>query len=315
MTVEPPAAEAPPERGERLGLAEWAVGLSLLVASLIGPWLTLTFPAAVVFAAYDRRRVTRAVAAVVAALSALLALAAPGGAALIAMAGGAVVGSVVAVARGRRSTLDGLALPSLGGAAAGLGLAWLAAPSAARAWEAMLLSGVSEGGQAALARYRDLGMDPETLASLERLLTTVAVWTVRLWPAVAALTLWLGVWFGWRLFARWGRAVEEVTPRTAGAPFTELRVGVSTAWLLVLGLAGLWVPALERGAANLALVAATLAAADGAAVLWWWLDRRGAGVVIRIVGMVVVTVFALPLAAAGTLALGLLDVWLEFRDR
>lgn len=318
--VTPVSPEQPPVVGqaparERLGLAEWTVGLALLLGSITGPWLTLMLPAAVAFLAYDRRVALRAVALVVAALCVLLALAAPGGVVMVMMAAGAMVASLAAVARGREATLGALAPPVLAGAGAGLGLGFLAAPAAVAAWESMLGRGVTEGGSAALERYRDLGMDPEALAMLQELFGTVADWTVRLWPAFAALALWLGAWFGLRLLARWGRVTERVASRLGGRPFTQFAVGEPVAWLLIAGLAGLWIPVVARAAANAALVAATLFALDGLAIVWWWLDRRGAGLTIRLVGLGLAFAFALPLAAACVIVLGVADVWLQFRRR
>jgi hypothetical protein len=62
-------------------------------------------------------------------------------------------------------------------------------------------------------------------------------------------------------------------------------------------------------------VAATLFALDGLAVVWWWLDRRGAGLTIRVVGLGLAFAFALPLAAVCVIVLGIADVWLQLRGR
>jgi hypothetical protein len=245
----------------------------------------------------------------------LLALAAPGGAALLAMAAGATLASLGWIARGRDATLGGLAPPVLAGAGAGLALALVATPGAVASWEAMLRRGVAEGGTAALATYRDLGMDPEALAALETLLAGVAEWTVRLWPAFAAVALWLGAWLAWRLLARWGRTPSGLAPRLARRDFTEFAVGEPVVWLLILGLGGLWLPPVARAAANAALVGAILFALDGFAISWWWLDRRGVGRVIRLVGVVLACAFALPILAAAMILMGIADVWLQFRDR
>jgi hypothetical protein len=268
-----------------------------------------------VFVIQDGRPAARAVAVPVAVMASLLALAAPGGAALLVMALGAVTGAMLVVARGRHAALDTLALPAMAGAAVGLGVGYLVAPGPLAGWEALLARGVTEGGRSAIARYRDLGMDAETLAALEAMLGAVGAWLVRLWPAMAALTLWLGAWLAWRLFARWGRGAPAIMERLARRPFAEFAVGVPVAWLLVAGLAGLWVEPLERAAANVALVATVLAVLNGAAVMEWWLARHRVGAVWRIVGVTLAVLFALPLVAAGMLALGLLDVWIEFRER
>jgi len=315
MAGTPPAVDAPAARRERLGIAELAVGLALLAGSLTGPWLTLLLPTALVFVIFDGRAVARAVAVPLAAIAALLALAAPGGVALLVIALGAVAGSMLAVARGRHAALDTLAIPAMAGAAAGLGIGLLAAPSLLAGWEAMLGRGVTEGGAMAIARYRDLGMDPETIAGLETMLGAVGVWLVKLWPAMAALTLWLGAWLAWRLYARWGKGAPELMERLARRRFTEFAVGLPAAWLLVAGLAGLWVEPLARAGANVALVAATLALLDGVAVTEWWLARHGVGLVWRMMGWFLALAFALPLAAAAMLGLGLVDVWMEFRER
>lgn len=267
------------------------------------------------FVIQDGRPAARAVAVPVAVMAALLALAAPGGVALLVMALGAVTGAMVVVVRGRDAALDTLALPAMAGAAVGLGVGYLVAPGPLAGWEALLARGVTEGGRAAIARYEDLGMDAETLAALETMLGAVGAWLVKLWPAMAALTLWLGAWLAWRLFARWGRGAPALMERLARRPFSEFAVGVPVAWLLVAGLAGLWLEPLERAAANVALVAATLAVLDGAAVTEWWLVRHRVGAVWRIVGVAVAIIFALPLVAVGMLVLGLVDVWMEFRER
>jgi len=317
-----PPADVPPvvEPGsrparERLGLAEWAAGLGLLLGSLTGPWLTLVLPAAVVFAVHDRRVAVRVAALALALPCVLLALAAPGGAVLVAMAVGALAASLAWIGRGRGAALGALAPPVLAGAGAGLALALVAVPGAVAAWEAMLRRGVAEGGAAALATYRDLGMDPEALAALETLLAAVADWTVRLWPGFAALALWLGAWLAWRLLARWGRTPPALAARLARRDFAEFAVGESVVWLLILGLGGLWVPPVARAAANAVLVGAILFALDGFAVVWWWFDRRGAGLVVRLIGLALALAFALPILAAAMILVGLADVWLQFRDR
>src|SRR5688572_18715851 len=162
----PPVSEQSPRaRGERLGLAEWTVGLGLVVGSLPGPWLTLGFPAALAFAVHDRRAGLRLVALVVVAACTLPALAAPGGAALLAVTVGGIGAGLVWTASGRSGAMDALTAPTLAGAAAGWGLARFAAPSAVAAWESMLGQGVAEGGRAALDQYQALGMDPEALAA------------------------------------------------------------------------------------------------------------------------------------------------------
>ena len=60
----------------RLGIAEWSVGLLLIFGSLTGPWLTVLFPASLLFAIHDRRSKVRLVGALlvagVAALTAWL---------------------------------------------------------------------------------------------------------------------------------------------------------------------------------------------------------------------------------------------------
>jgi hypothetical protein len=181
----------------------------------------------------------------------------------------------------------------------------------------MLGQGVAEGGQAALDQYRALGMNPETLAALEGALATLAAWMVRLWPALAALAVWLGAWLAGRLLARWGRIAPDLGRRLTKRPFSTFAAGEPFAWLLIAALAGLWVPAaaIELVAANAALVAIVMFALDGLAVAWWWLERRRVSIALRVVALVLALGFALPVAAAAMVAIGLADHWIQFRDR
>ena len=311
----PPVVAPPPPRRERLGLAEWAVGLGLLFGSLTGPWVTIGLPAGLAFVLHDRRLAVRAAAFALLAVCVLLTLASPGGPALLALAVGAIGAGAAWVASGRSGAADALAVPTLAGAGAGWALAALAVPDAVRAWEAMLGRAVGEGAAAALDRYRGLGMDDEALATMAGMFASVGEWVVDVWPALAALGLWLGVWLGGRLLARWGRIASGVERGLTGRPWSAFAVGEPMIWALLLGLVGLWVPALRREAANVALVAIVLFGLDGLAVAWWWLERRGVSTLLRVVLSLVALAFALPLAAAAAVALGLADLWLQFRDR
>jgi hypothetical protein len=314
--------ERPPaDRSGRLGFAEWIVGLGLLIGSLPGPWLTLMSPAALAFALHDRRVGLRALALVALAVCVLLTLAAPGGLALLAIGAGAAGAGFAWIASGRSGAMDAIAPAALAGAGVGWGFARLVAPAAVAAWESMLGRGVAEGGRAALDRYQDFGMDPQALAVLDGALVTLVVWMVRLWPALAALSLWLGVWLSGRILARWGRIVPALRHRLAKRPFATFAVGESFAWLLIAALAGFWggralaEPAIEEVAVNAALVAIVLFALDGAAVAWWWLDRRRVSIGLRVAAIVLVVVFALPVAISGAVAIGLADHWIQFRNR
>ncbi|MFN2422010.1 MAG: DUF2232 domain-containing protein [Gemmatimonadota bacterium] len=316
---ERPSRSEKPARAqsERIGLAEWTVGLALLVGSLPGPWLTLGFPAALAFVLHDRRVGLRALALVALAAFALLSLAGPGGPTLLAVGVGGIGAALAWTASGRSGAMDTLAAPVLAGSATGWGAARLAAPGAMAAWESVLGRGVAEGGQAALDQYRSLGMDAQALAALESALGALAVWMVRLWPALAALAVWLGAWLAGRLLARWGRITPDLARRLAKRPFSTFAVGEPFAWLLIAALAGLWASerAIERLAANAALVAIVLFALDGMAVAWWWLERRRVSIGLRLVAVVLALGFALPLAAAAMVAIGLADHWIQFRDR
>jgi hypothetical protein len=313
----PPVVPPGPERRERLGAAAWVVGPALLVMSLPGPWLTIGLPAGLAFALHDRRPGVRVAGLALAAASAFMALVTPGGAVLVTTGLGAAGTCAAWVARGRPGSLDALAAPALAGAAAGCLLGAWAAPEALTAWEAALGRGVAEGAESALARYRDLGMDPAALASLDAVLDRAAAWTVRVWPALAALGLWLGAWLAGRLLARWGRIVPEIRRRVAARPFTSFAVGEWAAWILILALAGLWVsvPAVQRVAVNVAIVAAVLFVLDGAAVVGWWLAQRRVSAVLRTILVLGVLVFALPLAVVTLALVGLADLWIQFRHR
>ena len=64
----PPAIASSEPTSRGWGLAEWTVALTLLFASLPGPWLTLGLPAGLLFALFDRRLGARVVGVVVVAL-------------------------------------------------------------------------------------------------------------------------------------------------------------------------------------------------------------------------------------------------------
>lgn len=292
------------------------MGLGLLVGSIPGPWITIAAPTALAFAFHDRRAAVRITALVLLVLSALLALAPPGGVAPLMLAAGGIGAATGWVARGRPGTLGAIAAPALAGAAVGWALAILLAPGALTAWETMLARGVTEGGEAALARYRSLGMSPDTLATFESVLETATRWTVRLWPALAALAVWLGAWLGGRFLARWGRIEPELSDRLSDR-FTSFAVGEPVVWLLILALGGLWIPVegVARAAANAGLVASVLFALDGLAVAVWWLERRRVSRVLVVVVTLIVVGLALPLTAGVLVAIGLSDPWIQYRDR
>jgi hypothetical protein len=160
-------------------------------------------------------------------------------------------------------------------------------------------------------------MSGESLEALESLTRNVAGALVAVWPALAALALWLGAWLALRLLGRLGRVRSVLDRRLDPRPFGLFRPGEAAVWPLIAGLAGLWADAswLHRAAANAVLALGIVYAMAGLAVTWWWLGRRGMGTVARAALVGVATLFLTPFAAAAWVTIGLADVWLGFRER
>ena len=276
-------------------------------------------PAGLLFALFDRRLGARVVGVVVVALVAALMVPSAIGTALLAAGVAVTVVCAAVVARGeRRLGMDVLVAPALGTAAVALVVVLTAARGAVSAWESALAASVTEGGRRAIEQYRAFGMSAESLAALEAIARDVAAALVAVWPALAALALWLGVWLAHRLLGRWGRVAPALGRRLAPRPFERFRPGEAAVWPLIAGLAGLWAdaPWLHRAAANATLAFGVVYAMTGLAVTWWWLGRRDMGSLGRAVLIGVMVLFLTPFAvAAAWLMIGLADVWLGFRER
>jgi hypothetical protein len=293
------------------------VAFALLFASLPDPWLTLGLPGGLLFALLDRRVAARAAGVVVVALVAALMVASTIGAVLLGVGAGVTVVTAAVVARGDRPLgMDTLLAPAL--ATGGLALAAVVAVGgqAVTEWEAALAGGVAQGGRRVVEQYRAFGMSPDSLAALEALTRDVAAGLVTVWPALAALALWLGAWLGHRLLGRWGRVSANLARRLAPRPFERFRPPEGAVWPLILGLVGLWadVPGIHRAAANVALALGLVYALTGLAITWWWTGRRGMGSIGRTVLVGLGALFLTPFAVAAWVAIGLADVWLGFRE-
>lgn len=299
-------------------MAEWTVALTLLFASLPGPWLTLGLPAGLMFALFDRRVGARVAGVVAVALVSALMVGSGIGAALLAVGAGVTIACATVVARGDRELgMDLLVVPALGTAGAGLAAALVLGGGAVARWEAAIEAGVTEGGRRAIDQYRGLGMSAESLAGLEALTADVAAALVAIWPALAALALWLGVWLAHRLLGRWGRVGSALGRRLTPRPFERFRPPEALVWPLIAGLAGFWADAewVQRAAANTALALGLVYAMAGLAVTWWWLGERGMGTAGRAALVGLATLFLTPFAAVAWVTIGLADVWVEFRRR
>jgi hypothetical protein len=280
--------------------------------------LTLGLPAGLVFALFDRRLGARAAGVVVVALVAALMAGSGIGIALLGVGAAVTIVCATAVARGDRQLgLDLLVVPALATAGLGLAAALAFGVDAVARWEAALEAGVAEGGRRAVEQYRAFGMGAESLAALEALSADVAAGLVAVWPALAALALWLGVWIAHRLLGRWGRVGSGLERRLTPLPFEGFRPPEALVWPLIAGLAGLWtdVAWVQRIAANAALALGVVYAIAGLAILWWWLGRRGMGTAWRIALVGISALFLTPFAAAAWVTIGLADVWVGFRQR
>ncbi|HEU4464696.1 MAG TPA: DUF2232 domain-containing protein [Gemmatimonadota bacterium] len=294
------------------------MALALLFASLPGPWLTLGLPGGLLFALLDRRVAARAAGVVVVALVAALMVGSTIGAVLLGVGAGVTVVAAAVVARGDRALgMDTLLAPTL--ATGGLALTAVVAVGgeAVTEWETALAEGVAQGGRRAVEQYRAFGMSPESLTALEALTRDVADALVAVWPALAALALWLGSWLGLRLLGRRGRVSASLVRRLVPRPFERFRPPEGAVWPLIAGLAGLWadVPGVHRAAANVVLALGLVYVLTGLAITWWWTGRRGMGSIARAVLVVLGALFLTPFAVAAWVAIGLADVWLGFRER
>jgi hypothetical protein len=271
-----------------------------------------------VFALFDRRVGVRVAGIVVVALVSALMVGTGIGIALLAVAGTATVVCATVVARGDRQLgMDVLVAPALAIAGIGFGVALAFGGESMERWEAALGAGISEGGRRAIAQYRAFGMSEETLAGLEALTADVARGLVAIWPALAALAIWLGVWLALRLLGRWGRVGSDLGRRLTPRPFERFQPPEALVWPLIAALAGLWSGAdwVQRAAANAALALGLVYAMTGLALTWWWLGRRGLGAIARFALVGLAAMFLIPFVAAAWLTIGLADVWLGFRER
>lgn len=294
------------------------MALTLLFASLPGPWLTIALPAGLAFALFDRRLAARAGGAVVVALVAAVMLSTRFGGVMLATGAAVAIVSGAFVARGDGQLgLDMLAAPALATAGIALIAVMALAGEAVAAWEAALERGVLEGGRRAVEQYRAFGMGAESLDALAALSGDVAAALIAVWPALVALALWLGAWLGLRLLGRWGRVPSPLGRRLVPRPFERFRPAEGAVWPLIAALAGMWVDAtsLHRVAVNVALALGVVYAVAGLALTWWWLGRRGMGALWRAALVGVATVFLTPFVAAAWVTIGLADVWVAFRDR
>ena len=283
-----------------------------------GPWLTLGLPTGLIFALFDRRVGARMAGVVVVALVSGLMVGTGVGIALLAVAGAATLACAFVVARGDRELgMDGLVAPALATAGAGFAAAFAFAGQAMGRWEAALGSRIEVEIGHSIARYRDLGMAEETIAGLGSMMGDVARGMVAVWPVLAALALWLGVWLAHRILGRWGRVGSDLGRRLTPRPFEEFRPPELLVWPLIAGLAGLWssVDAVQRVAGNVALALGLVYVLTGLALTWWWLGRRGLGSFARFALISLAAVIVIPFVAAAWLTIGLADVWLGFRER
>lgn len=241
----------------------------------------------------------------------------PGGGAILIVAVASVGLAAVSVARDKRPDLADLIAPTIGGAGLATAIVFTAVPGAVASWETSLGESIAAGAAEAIERYRSVGLDPATVGALESMADAASLWVVRLWPAVVASGLWLGTWFGYRMVARWGRTGGRMARRLKRAPFASYRPPEALVWLPVVALGAAWIPvdAVRRVAENALLVGAVVYGLAGLAIVVWWADRRGLGTGVRLAAIALLTVFLPPVLVAGSVALGLADVWIEIRDR
>ena len=269
------------------------------------------------FALFDRRPAVRAAGVVVVALVAALMVGSAIGIAFLAVAGSATVVGATVVARGDRQLgMDVLVAPALAAAGIVFTTALSLGGEAVGRWEAELGAAIAQSGERAIAPYRAFGVGEETLASMEAVYASMAQGLVAIWPALAALAIWLGVWLALRLLGRWGRVGSDLGRRLTPRPFEWFRPPEVLVWPLIAALAGLWSGAdwLQRASANTALALGLVYAMTGLALTWWWLGRRGLGTIARL-ALVAPALILAPLVAAVWLTIGLADVWLGFRER
>lgn len=293
------------------------IGLTLLFASLPGPWLTIALPVGVAFVLHDRRPGARVAAGLVALAAAAMAAAGPGGIALLVAAGIAIGLATARLWRGIRPDLGALVWPTIAGGGLAAGAAIGLDPDRIEAWETALGEAVGTGAGQAVDRYRDIGLDPGAIEGLESMATAAATWVVRLWPALVAVGVWLGVWFAYRMLARWGRPPRRVARHLRRRPFARTRPPDAFVWVPVLALAALWLPldGARRAAENALLAGAVVYGLTGLAIGVWWADRANVGTGVRLVALVLLTLFLPPVLVVGCVALGVADVWIEIRER
>ena len=173
-------------------------------------------------------------------------------------------------------------------------------------WQQAMASGWRASFDGALDLYRDLGMSAEQLAELETARETLADTLLTFLPALLVIST-LGVWLlNLRLSSRWAG-----WPQLQG--LSRWRSPDWMIWLLIASGFALFVPSRPMVILAQNVFAITLACyfAQGLAIVSYFLQRFGLPRGLRIAAYVVI--LFQQLAAGLVVALGVFDLWGDFR--
>jgi len=226
------------------------------------------------------------------------------GASFLALAGIPAVLAVLMLRRAWRLApvvCAALAATLLGGVALGL----LVSPDVS-AWPAMLSDAWRASFDGAVATYRDFGMSAEQLAELESQRDQLAQSALHFLPAllvVSGAALWL---INLRMSARWA-----AWPQLDA--LSRWRMPDAVIWVLIASGFGLFVPnpLVAVIAGNVFAVVIASYFGQGLAIVSYFFERFGLPRGLRIATYVVIALQQI--AAALVVALGVFDLWGDFR--
>lgn len=156
--------------------------------------------------------------------------------------------------------------------------------------------------------------DLRVVADLEAWLAATVQLMAEFFPAIAALELLAGLALAVAIYHRVARAPLGRPP----GRFRDFRFSEHLGWAAVLPLLVLLVPKLaaaKAAAGNLLAVIAVVYALRGAAVAASGVAAAGLGGPALVIGTALLFVFLLPVVAAGSILLGVVDAGLDLRRR
>jgi hypothetical protein len=282
--------------------------IALCLGGLIGPpgaglaLLVVPLPALVVGGVAGISHAAASSLAVGGVLGGLLGW--PFGASFLALAGAPAVLAVLMLRRAWR--LEAVVFASLAATAVGAGVLTLLFAPEATSWTTALAGAARNSFDGVLATYRDLGMSAEQLGELEAQREPLTHTVLEFLPAllaVGAAALWL---VNLRISARWAAWPQLQT-------LSRWRAPDWTIWVLIVSGFALFAPhpAVAVVAGNVFAIVIACYFGQGLAIVGYFFRRFRLPRGLRIATYLVI-VFQ-QIAAALVVALGVFDLWGDFR--